>query len=341
MLRKFSTVVYCSFMSSLIYAQNDSTKKGITSITGFADTYYRYSLPDASGSNNNLTSFTNSHNSFELGMISLKADHSFGKVAATADIGFGKRAQEFSYNDAGSIATIKQLYFSYSPISAVKLTMGKWGTHIGYEVVDPIGNRNYSMSYGFSYGPFFHTGIKADITLGGKTALMIGVADPTDFTGTSSPVKFALAQFSTASKNDQLKVYLNFQAGGGITQFNLVSTAALSHKLSAAYDGSIQISTFAQGNTSWVCHAIYLNYDPTNHLGFTIRQDYFSDRKINPLNNSDKIFATTLSANFKLAKLTIIPEWRIDNSNQSVFSKNNDTYSKTACSFILAAIFKL
>ena len=36
------------------------------------------------------------------------------------------------------------------------------------------------MDYMFSYGPFSHTGLKADIGLGGKSALMIGVANPSD-----------------------------------------------------------------------------------------------------------------------------------------------------------------
>ena len=40
-----------------------------------------------------------------------------------------------------------------------------WATHVGYELVDAYLNRNYSMSYMFSYGPFFHTGIKADFAI--------------------------------------------------------------------------------------------------------------------------------------------------------------------------------
>ena len=42
--------------------------------------------------------------------------------------------------------------------------MGKWFTHVGYELSDAYLNRNYSMDYMFSYGPFFHTGIKMDVT---------------------------------------------------------------------------------------------------------------------------------------------------------------------------------
>ena len=46
--------------------------------------------------------------------------------------------------------------------------MGKWATHVGYELADAYLNRNYSMDYMFSYGPFSHTGLKADIGLGVK-----------------------------------------------------------------------------------------------------------------------------------------------------------------------------
>ena len=34
----------------------------------------------------------------------------------------------------------------------------------------------------FSYGPFSHTGIKADFTLSEKTSLMLAVMNQTDFT---------------------------------------------------------------------------------------------------------------------------------------------------------------
>src|SRR5450755_4688065 len=85
----------------------DSTKKTsptptspTPTITGSVDVYYRYNFNDPkSGATNNYTSFTNSQNSFELGMASIRADHSFGKASATIDLGFGRRAEEFSYND--------------------------------------------------------------------------------------------------------------------------------------------------------------------------------------------------------------------------------------------------
>ena len=129
----------------------EEEQKPVFSITGSADVYYRYDF--AKTKTNNFTSFTNSHNSFALGMASLKAEHKSDKVGAVIDLGFGQRAKEFSYNDEGIAAAIKQLYVSYSPTDWLKFTAGTWATHVGYELLDPQLNRNYSMSYLFTNGP--------------------------------------------------------------------------------------------------------------------------------------------------------------------------------------------
>lgn len=343
------TILSAFAMAALVAAQaQDSTKKASTTISGSVDAYYRF---DFAGKGNNLTSFTNSNNSFELGMASLKIDHSIGKVSATADLGFGRRAQEFSYNDGSgwlpgtgnqvsSLAAVKQLFISYAPSSKVKFTLGKWATHVGWELVDAYANRNYSMSYGFSYGPFFHTGLKADISLGGKTALMVGVANPTDLTTTTSGGKMAIAQLSTATKNDKLKIYLNYQGGTNqflqkISQLDLVLNYAASSKFGIVYDGTIQ----NQDGQQWSSNALYFNYDPTNKFGLTLRGESFDDMKaVKAIGSS--ITAVTLSANFKIDNLTIIPEFRLDNSNNSTFIKSDGAATKSASQFILAATYK-
>jgi hypothetical protein len=343
MLKKISAVCIGFLALQSTEAQSDSTKKSVTTFTGSVDAYYRVNFNEPPGTGtNNLTSFTNSKNSFELGMASVKVDHSIGKVAATLDVGFGRRAQEFSYNDVNTTLTaVKQAYVSFAASDKLKFTFGKWATHVGYELLDAYANRNYSMSYGFSYGPFFHTGLKADISLGGKSALMLGIANPTDYVSAPNSVKVVIAQFSTGSANDKLKAYLNFQGGTGLTQFNLVVTGTLSNQLGIAYDGSLQSTKQATGNSSWKSHALYLNYDPTKTFGLTLRQDYFDDRKLNPLlSGANKIFATTLSGNVKVDNLTIIPELRLDNAKGAVFSKGDGTGTKSTLSFILAAVYK-
>ncbi|MEA3427235.1 MAG: porin [Bacteroidota bacterium] len=342
MLKKISAVCLAFFGLGSAHAQTDSAKKATTNFTGSVDAYYRFNFNDPPTGTNNYTSFTNSNNSFELGMASVRVEHNVGKVSATADIGFGRRAQEFSYNDVGTTLTaVKQAYVSYTASDKVKLTLGKWATHVGYELLDAYANRNYSMSYGFSYGPFFHTGIKADIALGGKSSLMLGVANPTDYVSAPSSVKVIIAQFSTGSANDKLKAYLNFQGGTGLTQFNLVVTGVLSDKWNIAYDGSLQSTKQGTENSSWKSHALYLNYDPLKNFGLTLRGDYFDDRKLAPLlGGARKVFATTLSGNIRIDNLTIIPELRLDNANGDAFTKGNGTAGKNTSGFILAAVYR-
>lgn len=318
-----------------------------TSVIYSFDAYYRYDFNNAPGFTNNLTSFTNSQNSFELGMASVRADHSFGKIAGTVDLGFGRRAEEFSYNDGQAsvkngfltLAAIKQLYLSYAPSPKIKFTAGKWATHIGFEVLDAYANRNYSMSYGFSYGPFFHTGIRTDITLAAKSAFMIGIANPTDFTTTTSSSKIMISQFSTGTKDDKLKAFLNFQGGKDLTQFDLVLNGTVSSKFAINYDGTIQTRKILGVKNSWTSNALYFNYDPKPLFGFTLREEYFDDKKA-VAGIGTSIFATTLSANIHLGNLIVIPEIRYDNAKSDLFAKDAILKTKKDPSVLMAAVYK-
>ena len=323
-------------LSHISKAQTDTSAKAAetsTSYTIYFDGYFKSDF--SKQSTNNKTSFTNSNQSLQLGMASIKLDHNKGNFAGTLDLGLGKRAQEFSYNDNGVAQAIKQAYISYAPMNGLKITVGKWATHIGYELLDAYSNRNYSMSYGFSYGPFFHTGIRADIALGGKSAMMIGFVQPTDFVSSSSPDKMLIAQFSTSSKDDQLKAFLNYQGGKDKSQVDLVLNGVLSSQLGINYDGTIANIS----GSNWTSNAVYVNYDPSSKFGFTLRSEYFNDTK-NAVGVGTSIFQNTLSANIHFSKLTLIPEIRFDNAKDKIFFNSNNNLNQYASNFLIAAVYK-
>jgi hypothetical protein len=334
-MKKTSILLGILFASIISQAQSDSTKPATssTTYTFYVDGYYRSDF--ASKLENNKTSFTNSNNTLKLGMASLKVDQVFGKFAGTIDLGIGKRVEEFSYNDKGLAQNVKQAYISFAPNSVIKFTAGKWATHIGYELLDAYSNRNYSMSYGFSYGPFFHTGLKADIALGGKWAMMIGIAQPTDFVSSTSKDKILIAQLSTATKDDKLKAYLNYQGGKDKSQFDLVLNGVVNSQFSINYDGTI--ANIA--GTNWTSNAFYFNYDPSVKVGFTLRSEYFNDTN-SAVGVGTSIFQNTLSMNIHLSKFTIIPELRFDNAKDKVFINNSNALTSGAGNFIIAAVYK-
>src|SRR5687768_4954013 len=124
MLRKIS---FCLVFTTSLLSLNaqelvDSAKTSEAAskkcaVSGYVDAYYRVNFSNPrkeSEAFNNYTSFTNSQKSFELGMASVKLEHSMGKVGVVADLGFGKRAEEFSYNYASTMVAIKQAYVTYA-----------------------------------------------------------------------------------------------------------------------------------------------------------------------------------------------------------------------------------
>lgn len=331
----------------------EEKKAPALTITGSVDAYYKYDFAKTAA--NSLTSFTQTHNAFSLGMASVKLEHKSGKVGAVADLGFGPRAKDFAYTDEGITRAIKQLYVSYAPADWLKFTMGSWATHVGYELLDPQLNRNYSMSYMFTNGPFSHTGVKADITKG-KHGFMVGISNATDFRippAGQINKKFFLAQYSLAA-TDNLKFYLNYVGGQNpdtskTNQFDAVITAKISDKFNIGFNGTLNSTQAWDGSKNveskaWWGSALYLNVDPQPWFGLTLRTELFSDKNqfkaFAMSSEGGTIFATTLSANFKSGGFIFIPEFRLDNANKEVLFVDKDgAFTKSAASFLIAAIY--
>ncbi|MCW3462627.1 porin [Chitinophaga nivalis] len=327
-------------------------------LSGSADVYYKYNL---NGSyTDNKTSFTNTHNSFELGMVSLKVEHGFKKGSIVADLGFGKRAGEFSYNDIPaktndlSIA-IKQLYVSYQLVEKVKLSLGSFATHVGYELVDAYLNRNYSMSYLFSYGPFFNTGIKADIVLAPYLSAMVGVFNPTDLKSvTINSHKYIGAQLGFTPAGTPLKLYLNYLEGKDTFnvqnhQVDFVATYQVNKVLGLGYNATY--STYAKKgekepgvkNVKWWGNVLYVNLDFSDQLGMTLRGEYFDDKDglkmFSTLPEGGNVLAGTLSFNYKVGNLTIVPEFRMDKASATAFSKADGEPVNLTANVLLGATY--
>lgn len=359
-MKKILAFALAFFCLTSIMAQDSSSDNAEPklNISGYVDAYYKYNFNK--NVSDNKTSFTNSQNSFELGMASVKFQELYKKAEFVADLGFGQRAKEFSYNDDGIAQAIKQLYVDYAFTDHFKLTLGSFATHMGWELVDPTGNTNYSMSYAFSYGPFFHTGLKADFTFGKWTA-MVGVFDPSDHksnffsadhSGSYNNRKNIGAQL-TYAPSSKVKVFMNYLEGKDTfnisnNQLNPIVTFQATDKFGIVYCGYWDLfkTPDVTGIQQWVSNALYFNYNFTSAFGLSYRTEYFMDRdNMAVFTNADmfpgggNIFSNTLSANIHLGKLTVIPELRIDNASKALFNKSNGDPAKSTVSALFAAYY--
>ena len=94
-------------------------------------------------------------------------------------------------------------------------------------------------------------------------------------------------------------------------------------------------------SSKWWGSALYFNLDPAPWFGLTLRGEYFDDEKaISAGAFGANIFETTLSANFKINGLTIIPEFRLDKASEAIFVDADENYKKRTASALLAAVYK-
>lgn len=308
------------------------------SISGTADVYFRQNL----NLDNNaggapvapVSSFANL-GGFSLGMANIIGAYEGKSSGVVVDLVFGPRGSDAVfgsplYSSTGQV--INQLYAYWNASESVTFTIGNFNTFLGYEVISPTANFNYSTSYMFSYGPFSHTGLKADFDLGGGASGMLAVLNPTDVTeyNPTDDILFG-AQLGYGG------AYLNFLAGEGYTQIDLTA----GWDVSDSYYFGINATDASYGtDDGFYGVALYNQFSVSDAFALGVRVEYFNDKQGGILGHTGEVNALdiTLSANITVDNLTFIPEIRIDSGSEEIFSDMSGP-SKSLSSFILAATY--
>jgi hypothetical protein len=337
------TLLLTSILLTAQETQEEASDKKF-SISGSVDAYFRTNLtgPNEAFQDGDDTFFLNpgtsfaNRSGFSLGMANAIISYEGSKVGFVADLVFGPRGEDAVFLSTGSSNIVNQLYVYYNVSDNVKLTFGNFNTFLGYEVISPVGNFNYSTSYMFSNGPFSHTGLKADIALSDDFSLMLAVMNSTDFTDINLDGSYtAGAQLGYKSQ------YLNFIYGNQTGE----STAAT---FQVDYTGGTDLSdSFFLGinatyndtdGSGFYGAALYPQYTVSETLGFGLRGEYFGFHQEDVDDNT--VFAATLSANYTIDDLTIIPEIRLDSWSEEFYFDNDLDPSKSLASFLIAAVYK-
>ena len=342
-LQFFSTTVSAQTPTAVVA---DTTKKDAPLvIAGYADVYYRANA----NSKGSYTSFTTADNAFSLASANVQISKETEKFAFMADLFFGERADQTAYNYVGaaspfgtvgsSLSFLKQLYVVYKPTKTVKLTAGEFTTFFGYELIESPSNLNYSTSYTFSNGPFYHTGVKADFTLSDKLTATLGIFDPTDTKGFNGH-KYVGGQLGYTEGT--FKAFVNVLTGttadsasSQVTTFDVTSSWQATTKFGLGFNFTNKGLSPTKGtSTNWWGSAVYVNYVFSDNFTLAARGEIFDDGK-GLAGLGTKVNEFTVSGNFKAESFTFIPEIRFDNANAAIFgNKTSDV------SLLCAAIYK-
>ncbi len=347
----FTCTVLLFSMMGIAQEVDVEDKKQFT-VSGSLDVYFRQNLSGPNGADAiaPATSFANL-NGFALGMANVIGTYESknGKVGAVADLVFGPRGEDAVFLSGtlrpdGSSNIVNQLYAYWKVSESIKLTLGNFNTFLGYEVISPVGNFNYSTSYLFSYGPFSHTGIKADFSLSDDFSLMTGVFNNTDATEFNPDNDYTLgAQLGYKS------TFLNFLYGkqGGNTEATFQVDLTTGFDISETFFMGLNASYLTVDDAAFYGVALYPQYQATDALAIGLRGEYFAESEggVGAIGGYDSdgdgsVIGLTLTGSYEIGDLIIKPELRLDNTSEETFLDTDLQPTKSLSSFVLAAIYK-
>ncbi|EAQ99947.1 outer membrane beta-barrel protein [Maribacter sp. HTCC2170] len=308
-------------------AQEEEEIKKV-SISGSVDAYYQTNLSASDSEPQSFgTSFANELG-FAMGMANIIASYEGEKTGAVADVTFGPRGESATggYN-------LNQLYAYWNVSEGTTLTMGRFNTFLGYEVISPIGNFNYSTSYLFSNGPFSHVGAKADFTLGEGTSLMLAVMNVTDTNNNLTGVYSLGAQFGFSGQ------YLNlYYDGGEVLGFEVDYTGGFD--LSDDFFLGINAAYADNEGEGFSGIALYPQLATSDDFSLGLRGEYFAVRS-DLISDDPSVFAATLTGSYTVDNLIIKPEIRLDSWGNDVepYLDADGATSKSLSTFLIAAIY--
>ncbi|MBK5277526.1 MAG: outer membrane beta-barrel protein, partial [Bacteroidia bacterium] len=228
------------------------------------------------------------------------------------------------------------------------------------------------------WGPFNHTGLRADFDLGGGLVAKLAVMNPTDLVEFNPVNTYTLGgQFGYA--NDGGSIYFNvlygdqdgtldendpnISSGDTSEGSTLALDVTTGWSLSDAFYLGINTTyrTKAAGETFSGSSIVDTNEDSNGFLGFAVypkltlsesfalglRAEYFQTSKyyLNGVIGLDaegtgSVTAFTLSGNYTTGGLTLIPELRFDSASEDSFADKDYQASKSLATFNLAAVYK-
>lgn len=322
-------------------------------ISGSVDTYFKY---DFAGKKiaNIPTSFASEQNSVSIGMVDLGLKKKVGKASFVGEVSFGPRGEAQSIPNAGSNNQsyhIQNLYVGYDITDKFNVTAGYMATFVGYEVISPVGNFNYSTSYLFTNGPFQNAGIKATYTFSDKASLMAGIFnDSWNVYQSVNDVSTFGAQLMVVPVKGWT-AYLNVVTGTySGTEFDLTTT----YQITDAFKLGLNAADFsapkwplgatAGATGGFTGAALYPQYAITKDVTLGLRGEYFKT-KTGTFGGTtlpapgENVTALTATANIKAGPLTFIPEFRFDNGSKNMFQDSKGVATKSASQFVFAAVY--
>ncbi len=315
-------------------------------VNAFVSTAYQYNSNRPTTGATSYRVFDFSDNSFNLDVAELVVQIAASKpndAGFRVDFAAGNSIPQITKTQDQNAAQfdLQQAFASYiAPLgSGLRFDVGKFVTHMGYELIEGYDgyNDNYSRSILFGYAiPFTHTGIKASYAFSSKVAAMVEVVNGWDLLRDNNRSKSVGAQLSL-TPIAPLSILLNWIGGPELGNdnhtnrnvFDLVAILKPAKTLTLGINGDYgrENGTSAVNpgsDATWKGIAGYATLAVTDKFSVALRGETFHD--VDGVRLGTGTNATLSEATFTPAyKFTnhvlLRGEVRYDNANQPILTK--------------------
>lgn len=341
-------VCLCSLtFTKVVNAQNGYEN---LSVSGHAHSNIFANFNDPQSNTNGFRLYDSQSNEFAFSMTQLSLAYSNEQADLVLDLNFGPGAEAVNGNSVGGSSDVVQnAYLVVKATEKLSFEVGRFGTHIGYEVIDATANLNYSTSYLFNFGPFYHVGARARYAFDDNYALMVAVYNNWDDIRDNNDAKTFGASFSF-SPTDRFSGAFNWIGGpegtitpdGDVADFRQLFDLVLGYDMSPKVYLGLNAAVGAEDGESWSGVAGYFRYALSKQHGIGFRGEYFTDDDgIRGFDSSVTAFTLTGDLSFADGAILFKPEFKIDIADDDLFEDDNGLINKDVQATLGAAfIFK-
>ena len=335
----------------------DSTQA--ISVSGFVDAYYSRNFADPASRTNKLRNFDIPENQINLSLAEVVLQKKAAPIGFRADVDYGtandvvQGIAPYGTTPYSTSTNIQQAYLTGVIPAGNGLTadVGKFVTHMGYEVIESKDNWNYSRSLLFAWAiPYYHTGLRLTYPFADNFTVAVHLVNGWN-SGIDNNAEKSLGLMVSYSPAGSTGVVLNVMDGfeqppgadvGKKKVFDVIVTQNVSDALALTLNADYGDESTVSGLYTWKGVAVYGRYTFTPHSAFAVRAEAFDDPRGYATGLGVpglRVYELTATYEYKFADALLLRgEVRHDNANVPIFDRKADVNSENGQTTILVGV---
>jgi hypothetical protein len=313
--------------------------QGGVDFAGYVDVYYSWNDNHPTGGFNQLYTFDDKTDQFDLNMAKLSISRDPAPIGFRFDIGLGRvfdNLHPYGHPDPGFFRFVEQAYVSVKPkdTKGFEADLGMFVTSAGAEVIEAKDNWNYSRSLLFAFAiPYYHFGIRTSMPIGSSLTVGVQVVNGWNNIIDDSGKNMQTVGITAAVARKKYTWSSDYYVGPNVTGVNhgdrnLFDTTLLltpNDKLNAYVNLDFAGQSHIGGGTDrYEGVAAALRYQLPKNFAFSPRVEYFKDGHGYATGTVQTLHEVTLTGEYKIHEgLLARAEYRHDGSNVPFYDRGN------------------